>query len=605
MFDLKSLRGQGLAASALSIFIFIAVAGTGMLGVYQLSSSITDIDDRVITSNDHIIPLAEAAEKIKFDVVQVQQWITDISATRGLNGMNDGLEKAAKFAIQFDKDIDVAIGHAQTLNLPHVVDRLKAARIAFPKYYEVGQKMAQVYIDSGPEGGNKMMESFDGAAEKIYTEVEAMIVAINVFSHTSSEAMAEAAHAAKAQAQLQLYILTGLLIAGILVFVGLSYKTDKVLSIVTSVSDSLGEAREGNLTHRILGITGSGADAKIQHNFNHLMDISEAYVREIRASMKYVSRSQYFRTILEDGMKGSYLESVIRVNEAVEIMADKVDNFTAIADKFEVEMKGVVETVTSAATELQATAQTMESTATLTSDKAKVVANAATDASSNVQTVASAAEELSSSISEISRQVSQSSEIARKAVTDAESSRKDVQGLADSAAKIGEVINLISDIADQTNLLALNATIEAARAGDAGKGFAVVASEVKNLANQTAKATEEISVQVGAVQHATEDAVKAIQTIAETIGKIDEASATIASAVEEQGAATQEIARNVEQAATGTNEVTSNITEVTQGASETGHAASDVLSAADELARQGSVLGQEMDSFLVELRKVI
>jgi len=605
MFDLKSLRGQGLAASALSIFIFIAVAGTGMLGVYQLSSSIADIDTRVSMTDEHIIPLAESAETIKLDVVQVQQWLTDISATRGLDGLNDGLDMAAEFAAKFDKDVDVALGHAQALNLTNVIERLNATRAAFPNYYAVGKKMAQTYVDHGPEGGNKMMGGFDAAAEKINNEVVAMSKLILDFEHKYTDGMAEAAHDAKAQAELQLYILTGLLIAGILVFVALSYKTDKVLAIVTNVSDSLGEAREGNLSHRIIGITGSGADAKIQHNFNHMMDISEAFLREIRASMKYVSRSEYFRTILEAGMKGSYLDSVTRVNEAVEIMADKVDNFTAVADKFEVEMKGVVQTVTSAATELQATAQTMESTATLTSDKAKVVANAATDASSNVQTVASAAEELSSSISEISRQVSQSSEIARKAVTDAESSRKDVQGLADSAAKIGEVINLISDIADQTNLLALNATIEAARAGDAGKGFAVVASEVKNLANQTAKATEEISVQVGAVQHATEDAVKAIQTIAETIGKIDEASATIASAVEEQGAATQEIARNVEQAATGTNEVTSNITEVTQGASETGHAASDVLSAADELARQGSVLGQEMDSFLVELRKVI
>jgi len=605
MFDLTTLRGQGLAASAASIFIFIAIAVTGMFAVYQLSSSISDVDSRVTLSKEHIMPLAEAAESIKFDVVQVQQWLTDISATRGLDGLNDGMDVAAEFAKKFDADVEIAMGHANDLNLTDVVNRLNATKAAFPEYYSVGQKMAQSYIEFGPAGGNKMMATFDGAAEKINTEVDGMVEVIISFEEKSTEAMAAASLAAKEQATLQLYILLGLFIVGCILLFVITKKTDKVMVIVENVSSSLGQARVGNLSHRIIGIHGTGADAKIQHNFNHLMDISEAYVREIRASMEFVSNGQYFRTILEEGMRGSFLASVKTVNDAVGQMAKKVDDFTAVSDTFEVNMKGVVETVTSAATELQATAQSMESTATVTSEKANVVATAADDASANVQTVASAAEELSASISEISRQVGQSSEIASQAVVDADQSRENVQGLAESAAKIGEVINLISDIADQTNLLALNATIEAARAGDAGKGFAVVASEVKNLANQTAKATEEISQQVGGVQHATEDAVKAIQGIGATIGKIDEASTAIASAVEEQGAATQEIARNVEQAATGTNEVTANITEVTQGASETGHAAKEVLTAADELARQGDLLGREMDSFLVELRKVI
>ena len=236
---------------------------------------------------------------------------------------------------------------------------------------------------------------------------------------------------------------------------------------------------------------------------------------------------------------------------------------------------------------------------------ASSVAAAAEEASTNVQTVASAAEELSSSISEINRQVNQSNQIASNAATEAERSNEQVQGLAVAAQKIGEVVELISDIAEQTNLLALNATIEAARAGDAGKGFAVVASEVKNLANQTAKATEEIGTQIGGIQTATKDAVDAIQGITSTIGEINEISTAIAAAVEEQGSATQEIARNVEQASAGTSEVTTNITQVTTAAGETGQAAGEVLSAAGELSQQGEVLGNEMDNFVVELRKVI
>jgi methyl-accepting chemotaxis protein len=201
--------------------------------------------------------------------------------------------------------------------------------------------------------------------------------------------------------------------------------------------------------------------------------------------------------------------------------------------------------------------------------------------------------------------VAQSTRIAGNAVSEVEGANVKVQGLAEAAKKIGEVVALITDIADQTNLLALNATIEAARAGDAGKGFAVVASEVKNLANQTARATEEISAQIGGIQSATQDAVQAIGSIGGTIGEMNEIASAIAAAVEEQGAATQEIARNVEQAAMGTQDVTVNIVQVTQAANETGHSAGEVLTAAGELSKQAEILGSEMKSFIVEMRKVV
>jgi methyl-accepting chemotaxis protein len=279
--------------------------------------------------------------------------------------------------------------------------------------------------------------------------------------------------------------------------------------------------------------------------------------------------------------------------------AKKVDKLTK---GFDTEVSGVLETVAAAATEMDSTAASMSATAEETSRQATAASSASEQASQNVQTVASAAEELSSSISEISRQVTQSTEIAGTAVDAASKADEMIQGLAMSAQKIGEVVELITDIADQTNLLALNATIEAARAGDAGKGFAVVASEVKNLANQTAKATEEIGSQINGIQGATQDSVQAIHGITKTINDISAISSAIAAAVEEQGAATGEIARNVEEASAGTTEVTSNVTSVTQAASETGQSSTAVREAAQDLSSQSESLKAMVESFLHDVR---
>jgi len=282
--------------------------------------------------------------------------------------------------------------------------------------------------------------------------------------------------------------------------------------------------------------------------------------------------------------------------------SDKRQALETLANGFEASVQGIVDAVSAAATEMQKTAESMSATAEETSRQASVVGSAAEEASTSVETVAAASEELSSSITEIGRQVAQAASIAGKAADESRETDETVNGLSKAAQKIGEVVQLIQDIASQTNLLALNATIEAARAGEAGKGFAVVASEVKSLANQTAKATEEIKGQIGTIQGETRNAVTAIQHIGGTIGEINEIATAIAASVEEQGAATQEIARNIQQAAAGTGQVSANIGGVASAAGETGAAATQVLASASELALQSERLRGEVDKFLSTIR---
>jgi methyl-accepting chemotaxis protein len=282
--------------------------------------------------------------------------------------------------------------------------------------------------------------------------------------------------------------------------------------------------------------------------------------------------------------------------------SDRRASMESIASDFERSVNGIVRSVSSAAAGMQATAQSMTATASDASARAATVGAASESASNNVGTVAAAAEELSSSVSEISRQVTRSSEIANKAVKDAERTNATVGALSTGAEKIGEVVKLIHSIAAQTNLLALNATIEAARAGESGRGFAVVASEVKALANQTAKATEEISAQVAAMQASTSDAVLSIGGITETIAQMSEITVSISTAVEQQGDATREIARNIQSVATGSSEVSAHIGGVTTAAAATGMAATDVLQNARELDNQSGMLRTAVDEFMTKLR---
>jgi len=342
---------------------------------------------------------------------------------------------------------------------------------------------------------------------------------------------------------------------------------------------------------------------------NLLKAVMEAFARnDMKADVPGIDRrdevGDMARTVevfKKNGLEVERMRAEQQATEKRNAEQRKADMYK-LADDFEGAVGEIIETVSSASTELEASASTLTTTAERAQEVTTTVAAASEEASTNVQSVASATEEMASSVNEISRQVQESARMANEAVDQARKTNDRVGELSKAAARIGDVVELINTIAGQTNLLALNATIEAARAGEAGRGFAVVASEVKALAEQTAKATGEIGQQITGIQAATQESVGAIKEISGTIERLSEISSTIAAAVEEQGAATQEISRNVQQAAQGTQQVSSNITEVQRGAGETGSASSQVLSAAQSLSRDSNRLKLEVGKFLSTVR---
>ncbi len=369
------------------------------------------------------------------------------------------------------------------------------------------------------------------------------------------------------------------------------------------------EASNGNLEARILGYTRNDELGQMIHSINNMLDVTDAFVRESRASLDYASKGKFFRRVLLRGLPGSFKAAAGVINAGTEEMKKGADALNdarvkrlKLADDFELAVRGIVTTVAAASTELTATAQLLAQNAAGTTDQSVAAAAASEQTSVNVSRVAAATEELTNTVSEVGRQVEDSAAFATAAVDEANRSSSIVNGLAEASKRIGGVVKLISQIAGQTNLLALNATIEAARAGDAGKGFAVVASEVKNLAQQTASATEDIQKEIEGIQSITGDTVKAISEIGSTIKKMNDIAGSIEHAVADQQVATNEICANINQAATGTKDVSKNIAGVTMAAQETSSGAGQVLDAAQELSRQSEALQRAVEQFLVSVR---
>lgn len=428
-------------------------------------------------------------------------------------------------------------------------------------------------------------------------------------------------------------------LVGLMVFLRRSFKplnlvTDRIKSLSEGNTDievptnlrkdeigaiwrSVGIFRDNMIANSILEAEKKESDNKAQADQNRRADEereaarleSEAETRraeEEREALRQEAEAERLEAEAKNLRAEEERQALRLESEAQEGAAEeerqRADHKDKLIAGFDAEITRVLQAVAVAAGDMRATAETMSQSAEQANAQSSSASAASEEASNNIQTVAAAAEQLSASVSEIGRQVTESARVATEAVAEATATNKRMQSLADTANTIGNVVSLISDIAAQTNLLALNATIEAARAGESGKGFAVVASEVKSLADQTAKATDDISGQIEAIQSGITEAVGAIENISSVIGRIDEISGTIASAVHEQGASTQEIAGHVQEAVTKTQDVTDNIALVDEAAGQTGQSAHRVLGASEKVSQQSDDLRKQVDQFLQEIQ---
>ncbi len=558
MIENLSIKQKMMGIFAIIVTVFLGFAGFSAYTASEINAQSSDIADRWLPRIDMAAQISAALSRHHNDQAQLI--------------LSTAQEKLQKYKNAIEQDHDdfekITKTYEDSIRTEDNRRLFKAFTNATESYFKASSSVIELAMQNKDDEARDIYRILTDEGHAKATAALADIVDFNKKGSDEASAAADALYSST-------LTLIGVVIVGVLAILGWAtvFVGRNISAPIGAITGTMTKLAEGNKQIAI-PFTGRGDEIGAMAGAVEVFKINMIKNDEMVAAQE-------------------------TERKAKEVRAEKISARTANFDNV---IKLVLGTVSSASQQMEASAQTMQAAAEETNVQSTAVAAASEQASNNVQTVAAATEELSSSIAEISRQVAESTRVVNQAVNEATKTKELVRGLDEAAGRIGRVVALITDIAEQTNLLALNATIEAARAGEAGKGFAVVASEVKNLATQTAKATEEIGGQIEGIQSATKDSVGAIERIFETIEKVNGISTTIASAVEEQGAATKEIARNVEQAASGTKEVSTNIVGVTQAAGETGQVSTQVLEAAKELAKQSTTLRTEVDTFLLDIK---
>lgn len=584
-----------------------AVLIIGILMVIILEQQKSTIEENLtqnLIRNKAIVSFTHVAKDISLDVIQVQQWLTDISATRGQDGLNDGFDEAENNAQKFKTDIETALKISRDLQLTSAIQVIKRVSVAFPPYYATGSKMAQSYIDAGPAGGNKMMSQFDSAAETINTEVAKLLdLADKELSKQDKMMFNNLDSISSSLTSVEVLNAVGVLIVLVIAAFSIVLIQKIVAKPLTGLNDlmlRLANGEEGLSLPHLDRVDEIGKMSEALHTFQHNLEENKKLEEENRIATEERQKSQ------REAQEREEAEIQKKRDQEQAESAKREAHNTRISELikgFENSITNIMKTMVDSSNNMETTANKVMESSNNTKEHSSSVSVVSNDTANNVNMVAAAAEELSNSIQEIGRQATQANDISEEAVKEAQKSETSISALSQASAKINNVISIISDIADQTNLLALNATIESARAGEAGRGFAVVASEVKTLASQTSNATSEISLQITEIQSLTQEAVDSIHHIVEINNKSNETTTSIQAAIEQQNAATNEISVNIQRVAEGTSEVSSNISQVAEDAVETGNAGEEVSSVAKALGENTVMLQKEIEHFLDGVRK--
>ncbi|MCG8490335.1 MAG: methyl-accepting chemotaxis protein [Sneathiellales bacterium] len=607
MFKNLKIAGRIYVLAGALLFLIVATATTGIVSMFQIGGEIENVaeKDMPVTSALTQITIHQLEQAVLFE--------RSIATAYEMKEHPEAKERFVKIEKQFialGKKVDKEIleveelvntaaknspeGSPERIEFEKIYKGLKQIEVEHAQFEQQAETLLKAIETGTATNIEDTVHKIEALEDKIDAELTALLLEIERFTE---HALLTAESHEKSALSLLIALFVISLAAGSILSFFLIRSIVKPLSLMVG---SMNKLADGDLTVHVSG----------QNLKDEIGDLARAvqHFKETGLENKRLAK-----TAEKERVKAEIEKEKHQLREAEEkakheremtekIEAEKQIYMNNITAEFEERFGSGVSSVSSAATQMLSSANTLSHTADETNTKSVAVASASDQASGKVQTVASAAEELSASISEITRQVKESTSMTASAVSATKDSHDAVQGLVTSAKAIGEVVNLITDIAEQTNLLALNATIEAARAGEAGKGFAVVAAEVKNLASQTAKATEQISDQINSIQNASETAATSIEGIGETIDRVDAIAAAIKSAVEEQSEATQEIARSVEMASASTQEVNGNIAMVSEAAAETGTVAKEIRDVAELLTKQSASLKDEVGSFLEQLR---
>lgn len=558
---MKTISAKVKAGSA-GLLMVVALF-IGFLLWQQSAQIANDADvEKKLTAMSQSTEIAQIVKDIRYNVVQVQQYLTDVSATRGLDGLDDGPAIAAEMAKAFDANSLKAIDMAKAAGLDEIVAGVEAARAAFPNYYKVGQELSRAYIAGGPAVGNLLMPGFDGAAEKMGEAMEALADSADSTSGLALKDI-QSATAGSSQAAGQAQLLTiGFSIIMLLAVGGVALFGLKTVKPLTVVTDSMAMLAKGDYQVKV-----SGAE--------RVDEIGEM-VRTIEIFRESLLETQALRQK--------------QTEQAEQAEVERRESLRQMANAVEMEAGNAVNHVSDQTLEMTRLASSMADSASSVTEQCQSAAAAAQQAKMSAESVTAATEEFAASINEVTTQISRAKRIAGETVKTSDRTQAAVVNLSQAVGRIGEVALMISDIAAQTNLLALNATIEAARAGEAGRGFAVVANEVKTLSTQTASSTEDIRRHIEDIQRVTQETSEVVAEISRQITTVDDVSTAIAAAMEEQTATMSEISRHVSETALAASHVSESVTIVLAESARTGDGAKSLSGRAEDVATSISQL---------------